>query len=162
MALHRLGLRAVSLCGWQAGRLTQSVHGSARVLGLQSDRIVRELETGNIVLVAGFQGIDAEGDVTTLGRGGSDTTAVALAALLHADCCRIYTDVDGVYPADPRKFPDAIKYDTMTYDEMLTLARGGAQVLHDRCVELARQKNVVIEVRSAFHEGTGTIIGRKD
>lgn len=162
MALHRLGLRAVSLCGWQAGLLTQSVHGSARVLGLQSDRIVRELETGNIVLVAGFQGIDAEGDVTTLGRGGSDTTAVALAALLHADCCRIYTDVDGVYTADPRKFPDAIKYDTMTYDEMLTLARGGAQVLHDRCVELARQKNVVIEVRSAFHEGTGTVIGTKD
>ena len=162
MALHRLGMRAVSLCGWQAGLLTQSVHGSARVLGLQGDRIARELETGNIVLVAGFQGIDAEGDVTTLGRGGSDTTAVALAALLHSDCCRIYTDVDGVYTADPRKFPDAIKYDTMTYDEMLTLARGGAQVLHDRCVELARQKNVVIEVRSAFHAGTGTIIGRKD
>ena len=156
MALHRLGVPAVSLCGWQAGLRTQEEHGSARVVRLEGGRIAQELAQGNAVLVAGFQGINNLGDVTTLGRGGSDTTAVALAAFLHADCCRIYTDVDGIYDKDPRKFPDAVKFDTIGYSDMLTLARGGAQVLHDRCVELARRYGVTIEVCSAFHSAPGT------
>lgn len=158
MALHRLGIPAVSLTGWQAGLLTDGSHGSARVTRLVSDRILRELEAGKLVLVTGFQGIDADGDITTLGRGGSDTTAVALAAFLHADCCRIFTDVDGVYNKDPRKYPDAEKFDEISYDRMLTLARSGAKVLHDRCVELAKEYRVTIEVCSAFHEVRGTLV----
>lgn len=161
MALQRLGMSAVSLCGWQAGLQTEDRYGSARVLRLMGDRIERALAAGSIVLVAGFQGIDSRNDVTTLGRGGSDTTAIALAAFLHADCCRIYTDVDGVYNRDPRKYPDAVKYDVISYDNMLTLARGGAQVLHDRCVELARRYRITIEVRSAFSAGAGTLVGEK-
>ena len=158
MALRRLGVPAVSLSGRQAGLLTEARHGDARVLRLSSDRIAHELRAGRIVLVAGFQGVDENGDVTTLGRGGSDTTAVALAAFLHADRCRIYTDVDGVYNRDPRKFPDAVKYETLSYNAMLTLARGGAKVLHDRCVELAKQHGVVIEVRSSFQDVPGTLV----
>lgn len=158
MALGRLGMDGVSLCGWQAGLLTDDHHGSARVKSLQKARILGELEKGRIVLVAGFQGIDEAGDITTLGRGGSDTTAVALAAYLPADVCRIYTDVDGVYDKDPRKYSDAVKYDHISYDAMLTLARGGAKVLHDRCVELAKQYGVCIEVRSSFTDGEGTMI----
>lgn len=160
LALRRLGVPAVSLCGWQAGLVTESVHGGARVLRLEGGRIERELRANNIVLVAGFQGIDDAGDITTLGRGGSDTTAVALAAFLHADRCRIYTDVDGVYDKDPRKFPDAVKYDTISYDEMLTLARSGARVLHDRCVELAKRYGVEVEVLSSFRPLPGTIVRR--
>ena len=144
LALARLGVPAVSLCGWQMGLQTDGSHGSARVLGL---------------LAAGFQGVDAAGDITTLGRGGSDTTAVALAAFLHADLCRIYTDVDGVYDRDPRLHPDAVKYGRISYDDMLLLARGGARVLHDRCVELARREHVVLEVCSAFSDAPGTIVG---
>lgn len=158
MALRRLGIPAVSLTGAQAGLKTESVHGDARVLGLANDRIERELERGNVVLVAGFQGIDDRGDITTLGRGGSDTTAVALAAFLHADRCRIYTDVDGVYDRDPRKFREAVKYNTISYDDMLTLSRGGARVLHDRCVELAKRYRVEIEVLSSFRDLPGTIV----
>ena len=158
MALRRLGAPAVSLSGWQAGLLTDGQHGSSRVLCLTNDRIERELQAGNIVLVAGFQGVDEGGDVTTLGRGGSDTTAVALAAFLHADRCRIYTDVDGVYDRDPRKYPDAVKFETLTYNKMLTLARSGAKVLHDRCVELAKQYHVPIEVRSSFRDAPGTLV----
>ena len=158
MALGRLGMDAVSLCGWQAGLLTDGIYGSARAKNLSHDRILRELEKGRIVLVAGFQGVNDTGDITTLGRGGSDTTAVALAAFLPADVCRIYTDVDGVYDKDPRKFSDAVKYDHLSYDEMLTLARGGARVLHDRCVELAKQYGVCIEVRSSFTDGEGTMV----
>ena len=158
MALRRLGVDAVSLAGWQVGLLTDSTHGSARVLGLQSDRIERELARGRIVLVAGFQGINANGDVTTLGRGGSDTTAVALAAFLKADICCICTDVDGVYDKDPRQAPDAKKYSHLSYDDMLVLARGGAKVLHDRCVELAKQYGVQIELRSSFTDAPGTMI----
>ena len=158
LALRRLGIPAVSLCGWQAGLITQDRYGSAKVLRLGNDRIRRELAAGNVVLVTGFQGVDSAGNVTTLGRGGSDTTAVALAAFLHADCCRIYTDVDGIYNKDPRKFTDAVKYDEIGYNEMLTLARGGAQVLHDRCVELARQYRVTIEVCSAFSSDPGTLV----
>ena len=159
MALKRLGMPAVSLCGWQMGLQTDGSHGSARVLGLRGDRIERELRAGRVVLAAGFQGVDAAGDITTLGRGGSDTTAVALAAFLHADLCRIYTDVDGVYDRDPRLHPDAVKYGRISYDDMLLLARGGARVLHDRCVELARREHVMLEVCSAFSDAPGTIVG---
>lgn len=158
MALQRLNVPAISLSGWQAGVRTESRFNDARVLGLQNDRIERELRAGKIVLVTGFQGVDEGDNVTTLGRGGSDTTAVALAAFLHADRCLIYTDVDGVYSADPRTHPDAVKYDRLSYDDMLALARGGAQVLHDRCVELAKQYGVRIEVLSAAADLPGTLV----
>ncbi len=158
LALKRLGLPAVSLTGWQAGLRTEAAHGGARVLGLSNDRIERELKKGNIVLVAGFQGINDLGDITTLGRGGSDTTAVALAAFLKADRCRIYTDVEGVFDKDPRKYSDAIRFDSISYDHMLTLARGGAKVLHDRCVELAKEHGVVVEVLSSFQDLPGTFV----
>lgn len=158
MALRRLGMDAVSLCGWQAGLFTDELYGSARALRLINDRIERELDRERIVLVAGFQGINEAGDITTLGRGGSDTTAVALAAFLRADVCRIYTDVDGVYNKDPRQHPDAVKYSHLSYDDMLTLARSGARVLHDRCVELAKQYGVCIEVRSSFTDAEGTMV----
>lgn len=160
MAVERLGVRAVSLSGWQAGILTDDHHGSARILGLQSDRIRRELAQGKIVVVAGFQGVDSNGNITTLGRGGSDTTAVGLAALLEADRCVIFTDVTGVFDQDPRLYPDAKKYAVIDYDQMLQLCRNGAQVLHDRCVELAKQHDIRIEVRSAFRDEPGTIVGR--
>ena len=160
MAVQEMGVPAVSLSGWQAGLLTDSCYGNARILALRGDRIRRELAAGKIVIVAGFQGIDGAENVTTLGRGGSDTTAVALAALLEADRCEICTDVDGVYDKDPRKFPDAKKYTVIDYDEMLQLCRGGAQVLHDRCVELARDRGIRVEVCSAFRDEPGTIVGR--
>jgi aspartate kinase len=159
MALGSLGIPAVSLSGWQAGLTTDHTHGNARLTGLRSDRILRELSGGKAVVVAGFQGMSGAGDVTTLGRGGSDTTAVALAAWLGADKCLIYTDVDGVYDKDPRKHGDAVRFDHIDYDRMLTLARGGAQVLHDRCVELAKKHGVAITVLSSFREGGGTVVG---
>lgn len=158
MALGRLGIPSLSLCGWQAGLETDAVHGSARVLHLSKNRIEQELAADRVVLVAGFQGVNSEGDITTLGRGGSDTTAVALAAFLHADRCQIFTDVDGVYDKDPRKYADAVKFDTITYDDMLTLARSGAKVLHDRCVELAKKYGVPVEVRSSFSAASGTLV----
>ena len=123
------------------------------------DRIVRELAEGKVVVVAGFQGLDPEGDITTLGRGGSDTTAVALAAALRADRCQIYTDVDGVYDRDPRIYPDATRFGRLGYDKMLSLIENGAQVLHDRSVELAKQNGILIEVLSAFTGNPGTIVG---
>lgn len=159
MAVESLGYPAVSLTGWQAGLVTDSVHGNARIRFMQGGRVRRELQAGKIVVVAGFQGVDSQKDVTTLGRGGSDTTAVALAALLEADRCVIYTDVPGVYDKDPRKFSDAEKFDVIDYDEMLALCRQGAQVLHDRSVELARDYGIRIEVRSAFREEPGTVVG---
>ncbi len=159
MALRRLNVPAVSLSGRQAGIRTEDRFNDARVLWLDNDRIERELQKGSVVLVTGFQGVNGDGDVTTLGRGGSDTTAVALAAFLHADHCKIYTDVDGVYSADPRKDPDAVKYSRISYDDMLTLARSGAKVLHDRCVELAKQYQVPIEVLSASGDVPGTLVG---
>ena len=158
MAIASMGQKAVSLTGWQAGLLTDGVHGNARVTGLQGDRVLRELEEGKIVVVTGFQGINAAGDITTLGRGGSDTTAVALAAFLQADVCRIYTDVDGVYDKDPRVFPNAVRYEQISYCDMLTLARQGAQVLHDRSVELAMQYKVPVQVLSSFRPGPGTMV----
>lgn len=158
LALEALDIPAVSLNGWQAGLMTDSVHGDARVKGLRGDRIHRELEEGNTVVVTGFQGVDAAGNITTLGRGGSDTTAVALAAFLGASRCMIYTDVDGVYDRDPRKFPDAVRYHRIGYGPMLELARQGAQVLHDRCVELAQRYQVPIQVLSSFRPGEGTLV----
>lgn len=158
MAVEEMGVPAVSLAGFQAGIRTDSTHGNARILEICGDRILRELEKGHVVVVAGFQGIDETGDVTTLGRGGSDTTAVALVALLPADRCIIWTDVDGVYDKDPRKFPDAVRYPTISYEKMLSLARSGAQVLHDRCVEIARDHGVRIEVVSSFRPGNGTVV----
>ncbi len=158
IALARLDVPAVSLCGWQAGIRTDDIYGSARITQVDTARIEQALSEGKIVLVAGFQGLSPQGDITTLGRGGSDTTAVALAAWLKADKCRIYTDVDGVYDRDPRRFPDAVKYDRLSYNQMLTLSRGGARVLHDRCVELAKQTGVCIEVCSSFHTVPGTLV----
>lgn len=159
MALRRLRVPAVSLSGMQAGIRTENRFSDARILGLANDRIERELNAGNVVLVTGFQGVNENSDVTTLGRGGSDTTAVALAAFLPADFCKIYTDVDGVYTEDPRTHPDAVKYDRISYDDMLALARSGAKVLHDRCVELAKEYQVPLEVLSAANDLPGTIVG---
>ncbi len=159
MAVEAMGHPAISLSGWQAGLVTDSEYGNARIRFMQGGRIRRELQRGKIVVVAGFQGVDAQKNVTTLGRGGSDTTAVALAALLEADRCIIFTDVDGIYDKDPRKFPDAVKYPAIDYDHMLQMCRDGAQVLHDRCVELARDHGIRIEVRSAFSDEPGTIVG---
>ena len=139
MALDKLGIPAKSLAGWQAGVHTDSTHGASRVKRVDAERLRNELDKGNVIIVAGFQGINKYDDVTTLGRGGSDTSAVALAAALDADLCQIYTDVDGIYTADPRIVPDAIKIDEITYDEMLELASLGANVLHNRSVEMAKK-----------------------
>jgi aspartate kinase len=146
----------VSLTGWQAGMLTNSAYGAARIKRIRTERIQRELDKNKIVLVAGFQGINKYDDITTLGRGGSDTSAVALAASLHADLCQIYTDVDGVYTADPRHVKGARKLDEITFDEMLELASLGAQVLHNRSVEMAKRYNVNLEVLSSFTGNPGT------
>ena len=159
MAVEAQGVPAVSLTGWQAGIRTNSVFGNARVLRVDAGRLTEELDAGRVVVVAGFQGLDPLGNITTLGRGGSDTTAVALAAALKADECRIYTDVDGVYDRDPRKTPNARRFDRIGYDDMLNLARGGAQVLHDRCVELAKQTGTRLTVCSAFSDTPGTLVG---
>jgi len=158
IAIGSMGCPAVSLCGWQAGIHTDSLHGNAQIQNIDCSRIQDELTQGRIVIVAGFQGIDAGGDLTTLGRGGSDTTAAALAAWLHADKCQIFTDVDGVYNRDPRIFPDAVRFDRIHYAHMMTLIENGAQVLHDRCVELAEKHNISLEVLSAFTGAPGTIV----
>ena len=159
MALHCLGVPAVSFTGKQAGIHTDGCFGQARIIEVAPSKIQEALEAGKIAVVAGFQGVDCAGNTTTLGRGGSDTTAVALAAALHADCCRIYTDVDGVYDRDPRKYPNARRYRRIGYNQMLSMARRGAQVLHDRCVELARDNRIPLEVRSTFTDAPGTIVG---
>jgi aspartate kinase len=160
MAINNLGHEALSFTGSQAGVITTSAHGRARIIDVTPGRIKEALDGGAIAIVAGFQGISQDTkDVTTLGRGGSDTTAVALAAALDADVCEIYTDVDGVFSADPRVVPAARKLKTVTYDEMLELAASGAKVLHLRCVEYARRYNLPIHVRSSFttHEGTWVV-----
>lgn len=159
IALKNQGIPAISLTGWQTGLLTDSNYADARVLSLTKERIQQELHNGRTPVVTGFQGINPQGDITTLGRGGSDTTAVALAAFLHADRCMIYTDVDGVYDRDPRRYPDAVKYDTIPHQAMLQLAHQGAQVLHHRCIELAIEHNIPIQVLSTFHPGPGTLVG---
>ena len=156
MAIQKLGFSVVSLTGWQIGLETNSNYSDARIKRVSAERLRAELDNGKICIVAGFQGINKMGDVTTLGRGGSDTTAVAIAAVLGADLCQIYTDVDGVYTADPRIVPSARKLDAITYDEMLELASLGAQVLHNRSVEMAKKYNVDLEVVSSFTRNPGT------
>jgi aspartate kinase len=158
MALQELGLQAVSLNAQQMGLRTDSRHTDALITHLDTPRIEEELRRGNIVVATGFQGVSPSGDITTLGRGGSDTTAVALAALLDAESCMIYTDVDGVYDKDPRRHPDAKRFDAIDYDQMLTLAQQGAQVLHDRCIILAQQHHIPILVLSSFRPGPGTLV----
>ncbi len=158
MAIEKLGCPATSLLGWQAGFHTDSHHGIARIKKVNSERIRNEISKGNIVIVAGFQGLNKYDDITTLGRGGSDTSAVAIAASMNADLCQIYTDVDGVYSADPRKVPNAIKMDEISYDEMLELASLGAQVLNNRSVEMAKKYNVELEVLSSLERKPGTIV----
>ena len=161
MAIEKLGFPAVSLLGWQAGFQTNSAYSVARIKKVDFERIRRELDNKKIVVVAGFQGVNKHDDITTLGRGGSDTSAVAIAASMHADLCQIYTDVDGVYTADPRKVPKAIKMDEITYDEMLELATLGAQVLNNRSVEMAKKYGVELEVRSSLEPKPGTIVKEK-
>lgn len=158
MALERMGLPCTSLTAWQAGIQSTAIYGDARIKRVDSERIRAELDQHRILLVTGFQGINRIGDITTLGRGGSDTSAVALAAAFHADLCQIYTDVDGIYTTDPRIAPNARKLEEITYDEMLELASQGAQVLHNRSVELAKKFHVNMEVVSSLEEKPGTKI----
>jgi aspartate kinase len=162
MAIDTLGHRAISLTGAQAGIVSDAVHTKARIQEIRADRIMAALDAGHIVIVAGFQGLTPEGEITTLGRGGSDTTAVAVAAGLSADVCEIYTDVDGVFTADPRVEPHARKIDTISYEEMLEMAATGARVLQVRSVEFARNHRVVIHVRSSFNDRQGTIVKEAD
>ena len=156
MAIEKLGCPAISLLGWQAGFRTTSKYSTARTKKVDSERIRAELDKNKIVIVAGFQGLNKYDDITTLGRGGSDTSAVAIAASMHADLCQIYTDVDGVYTADPRKVPNAIKLDEITHDEMLELATLGAQVLNNRSVEMAKKYGIELEVLSSITQKPGT------
>jgi aspartate kinase len=162
MAIIDLGHDAVSFTGSQAGIVTDTVHQKARIVEVRSRRIKEALEAGRIVIIAGFQGISTEYEITTLGRGASDTTAVALADALEADVCDIYTDVDGIYTADPRLVPDARKLHAVSYEEMLEMAATGAKVLALRSVEYARNYGVIIHVRSSFHDGDGTFVVEED
>lgn len=158
MAIEKLGCPVVSLLGWQAGFNTSSAYGQARIKSIKTDRLRSEIDRHNIVVVAGFQGINKYDDLTTLGRGGSDTSAVAIAAAMHADRCQIFTDVEGVFTADPRKVDNAKKLKEITYDEMLELATLGAQVLNNRSVEMAKKYNVEVEVLSSLKRVPGTIV----
>ena len=158
MALQSMGHKAVSLTGGQIGIRTDSSHTKARIQSISTDHVSKLLDGGAIVIAAGFQGYDPDGNITTLGRGGSDTTAVALAAVLNADCCEIYTDVDGIYTTDPRVHPNAARLSTVSHDEMLELASLGAGVMHSRSIEFAKKFGVPIVVRSSFEDGPGTTI----
>ena len=158
MAIEKIGCPVISFTGWQAGVKTDAKYGSARIKTIDTERIQNELDRKRIVIVAGFQGINKYDDITTLGRGGSDTSAVALAAALHADVCEIYTDVDGVYTTDPRICKNAYKLEDISYDEMLELASLGANVLHNRSVEMAKKYNVKLSVRSSLNNNEGTYV----
>lgn len=163
MCLEKLGYNAISYTGWQVPIITNSVFGNARIKEIDTSKISSDLNNGKIVVLAGFQGVDADLNITTLGRGGSDTTAVAIAASLDATRCEIYTDVDGIYSADPRVVKDVSKIDTISYDEMLELASLGAKVLHNRCVEIGKKYDIPIHVKSTFEkESIGTIVTKKD
>jgi len=162
MAIHELGYEAISLTGSQAGIVTDTAHTKAKILDIRPDRIRKALDEGKIVLVAGFQGVSTDRDVTTLGRGGSDTTAVAMAAALRAEACVIFTDVDGIYTTDPRVVPEARKLDFISNDEMLELTAGGAKVMMLRSIELAHHFDVPLWVRSSFTDNPGTLIGEDD
>lgn len=161
MAIEKLGFPVVSLLGWQAGFVTSSSYGTARIKDIIPHRIKKEIDKKNIVIVAGFQGLNKYDDITTFGRGGSDTSAVAIAAVMHADICKIYTDVEGVYTADPRYVANARKLDAISYDEMLELATLGAQVLNNRSVEMAKKYNIELEVLSSMVNVPGTIVKEK-
>ena len=150
--LNSLGYNAISLTGWQVPIKTNYISNNADIININIDRILKELEQNNIVIVAGFQGINSNNDITTLGRGGSDTTAVALAAALKAEKCDIYTDVNGIYDKDPKTHENAKKLDKISYDDMLKLANSGAKVLHNKCVEIGKKFNVPIYVKSSFEE----------
>mgnify|MGYP005796963903 CR=1 FL=1 len=158
MAIEKLGFPVISLLGWQAGFQTTSAYGAARIKRVLPERIKKEIDKHRIVIVTGFQGVNRYDDMTTLGRGGSDTSAVAIAAVMHADLCQIYTDVEGVFTADPRKVPGAKKLDVISYDEMLELATLGAQVLNNRSVEMAKKYNIELEVLSSLTRVPGTIV----
>ena len=159
MCLKKLGYASISLTGWQIPIRTNDVYGNADILAINLDRVIRELNKNKIVIVAGFQGITEENDITTLGRGGSDTTAVAIAAVLKADKCEIYKDVDGVYNIDPKTNEKAFKYDYISYDEMLNLSNNGAKVLHNKSVKLAKEFNIPIHIKSLYDENAnGTYI----
>ncbi|MCD6486266.1 MAG: aspartate kinase [Syntrophobacterales bacterium] len=160
--LHRMGCKAISLLGHQVKILTDKIYSDARILSVDTGLISDALKKGKIVVVAGFQGVDEEGNITTLGRGGSDTSAVAIAASLKADFCEIFTDVDGVYTTDPNLYSKARKLKKVSYDEMLSLAGAGAKVLHPRSVELAKMYEVPVYVRSSFNEDRGTLVTRED
>jgi len=156
MAIHKKGHQCVSLTGIQAGIFTDDTYSNAKILNIKAERVLKELKKENIVIIAGFQGSNSEGDITTLGRGGSDTTAVAIASALKADYCEIYTDVDGVFSTDPNLVEEASKMHSLSYDEMLELASSGAKVLHLRAVEFAKKHDVVLHVRSSFNKNEGT------
>jgi aspartate kinase len=162
MAIHRLGQDARSMTGWQMGMQTDSVHSRARIREIDTDRIRRVLDDGAVAVIAGFQGVDEDGNITTLGRGGSDTSAVAVACALGADVCEIYTDVDGVYTSDPRIVPGARKLSRISFDEMLEMASLGAKVLQVRSVKFAKRYGVPLHVRSSFHAGEGTWVTREE
>jgi len=158
MALHGIGVPAISYTGAQAGIVTDTSHTKARIQSINAEALIKDLNAGNVIIVAGFQGINADGDTTTLGRGGSDLTAIALAGAIKADVCQIYTDVDGVYTADPRIVKSAKKIEEISYDEMLELASHGSKVMQSRSVEFAKKYDVVFEVRSSFNYNPGTIV----
>lgn len=159
MCLQKQGYEAVSMLGWQVPIITDSNFGDANITKIKTGKILKELKTGKIVIIAGFQGIDSNSNITTLGRGGSDTTAIALASALKAKKCEIFTDVDGVYSEDPNKNENATKFDKLTYDKMLEMANKGAKVLHNKCVKLAKEKQVKIIVKSTFlEESVGTVV----
>jgi len=158
MALHGIGVKAISYTGAQAGIVTDMSHTKARIQSIKAEALIKDLNDGNVIIVAGFQGINIDGDVTTLGRGGSDLTAIALAGAIKADKCEIYTDVDGVYTADPRVVKNARKIEEISYDEMLELASSGSKVMQSRSVEFAKKYDVVFEVRSSFNHNPGTIV----
>jgi aspartate kinase len=162
IAINARGCRAASYTGSQAGIITDTQHGAAKILEIRPKRVIEALEAGNVVVLAGFQGLSSQYEITTLGRGGSDLTAVAMAAAVDAVVCEIYTDVDGVFTADPRVVPGARKVDLISYDEMLELAAAGAKVLQSRSVEFARRHGVRIHVRSSFSGGVGTLVGEED
>src|SRR3989304_3318409 len=162
IALHAMGVKAQSFTGRQVGMITDSAHTKARIEKITAERIKEALKDGAVAIVAGFQGITAEGDVTTLGRGGSDTSAVAIAAALRADVCEIYTDVDGVYTTDPKIVPEARRLDKISYDEMLEMASLGAKVLQTRSVEFAKKYNVPVRVLSSFNDNPGTLGTKED
>lgn len=156
--LKELGYDAISYTGWQVPIITDNIYGNANIIDINTYKILEQLENNKIVIVAGFQGITKNGDITTLGRGGSDTTAVALASYLKAEKLYIYTDVDGVYSEDPNINKNALKYDTISYDKMIEMAKNGAKVLHTKCVEMAKKYNVPIIVKSTFIDNKGTIV----